>query len=63
MPLYEYRCENCNENTEIIESREEREKEHFCEKCKGKLDRVLATGVGLSFKGHGFYCTDYGSKD
>ena len=30
-----------------------------CEKCKGKINRVITGGTGLIFKGSGFYLTDY----
>ena len=30
-----------------------------CEKCDGKLKRVITGGTGLIFKGSGFYLTDY----
>ena len=34
-----------------------------CEKCGGKVKRLIGTGAGLIFKGNGFYATDYRSKD
>ena len=37
-----------------------------CEKCGGKIDRIITGGTGLIFKGSGFYLTDYkdgGKKD
>ena len=30
-----------------------------CEKCEGKINRVISGGTGLIFKGSGFYLTDY----
>jgi len=30
-----------------------------CEKCGGKVHRLIGGGAGLIFKGSGFYCTDY----
>ena len=30
-----------------------------CEKCGGKIDRIITGGTGLIFKGSGFYLTDY----
>ena len=30
-----------------------------CEKCEGKINRVITGGTGLIFKGSGFYLTDY----
>ena len=31
----------------------------ICEKCEGKINRVITGGTGLIFKGSGFYLTDY----
>jgi len=33
-----------------------------CEKCDGKLKRIITGGTGLIFKGSGFYLTDYKNK-
>ena len=33
-----------------------------CEKCEGKINRVITGGTGLIFKGSGFYLTDYGKS-
>ena len=30
-----------------------------CEKCCGKIKRLITGGTGLIFKGSGFYLTDY----
>jgi len=30
-----------------------------CEKCGGKVERLIGAGSGLIFKGTGFYATDY----
>jgi predicted nucleic acid-binding Zn ribbon protein len=32
-----------------------------CEKCGGRLKRLIGTGAGFLFKGSGFYITDYRS--
>ena len=31
----------------------------ICEKCEGKINRVITGGTGLIFKGSGFYISDY----
>ena len=57
MPLYEYRCENCNETFEVRQKfADEPLTAH--EKCGGKAKRLLSA-PGLHFKGSGFYITDY----
>ena len=66
MPIYVYRCVDCDANVE--------KRQGFadpplttCESCGGAVRRVLHP-VGVIFKGSGFYSTDYrgganGKKD
>ena len=58
MPTYEYFCDNCHETIELFQSM--KEKPECGEK---KLRRVISGGVGVIFKGSGFYCTDYKGKN
>ena len=57
MPTYGYRCANCGHQFEIVQRISE-EPLKTCPKCQGKLSKVLYP-VGISFKGSGFYTTDY----
>jgi putative FmdB family regulatory protein len=57
MPTYGYRCGNCGHQFEIVQRISE-EPLMTCPKCQGKLSKVLYP-VGISFKGSGFYTTDY----
>jgi putative FmdB family regulatory protein len=57
MPTYGYRCGNCGHQFEIVQRISE-EPLTTCPKCHGKLSKVLYP-VGISFKGSGFYTTDY----
>ena len=57
MPTYGYRCGSCGHQFEIIQRISE-EPLTACPKCQGKLSKVLYP-VGISFKGSGFYTTDY----
>jgi putative FmdB family regulatory protein len=57
MPTYGYRCGNCGHQFEIVQRISE-EPLTTCPKCQGKLSKVLYP-VGISFKGSGFYTTDY----
>ena len=57
MPTYGYRCSNCSHQFEIIQ-RISDEPLKACPKCQGKLSKMLYP-VGISFKGSGFYTTDY----
>jgi putative FmdB family regulatory protein len=58
MPTYEYQCEKCDELFEYFQQITEAPKA-VCEKCGGKLTKLLSGGSGLIFKGTGFYITDY----
>ena len=63
MPTYEYFCDNCHETIELFQSMKEKPAE-VCPKCgEKKLRRVISGGVGVIFKGSGFYCTDYKGKN
>ena len=57
MPTYGYRCGSCGHQFEIVQ-RISDEPLTACPKCQGKLSKVLYP-VGISFKGSGFYTTDY----
>src|SRR2546430_17594899 len=68
MPTYEYLCTKCGQNFETFQSmRDKPFRECPKELCRlpkwghGKVKRLLGTGVGLIFKGSGFYSTDYRS--
>ena len=62
MPTYQYRCQTCSHEFE--------EKQSFADDaltdcpigaCKGAVKKVFS-GVGISFKGEGFYKNDHGSS-
>ena len=57
MPTYGYKCANCGHQFEIVQRISE-EPLKACPKCQGKLSKMLYP-VGISFKGSGFYTTDY----
>ena len=59
MPIYGYRCSHCGHEFEI-QQRMSDQPLKACPKCQGKLNKILYP-VGISFKGSGFYTTDYGS--
>src|SRR3954447_22253969 len=56
MPTYEYRCTDCGENLEVVQSFSD-EPLTVCPACQGTL-RKLFSAVGVVFKGSGFYKTD-----
>ena len=61
MPTYEYKCLECGGRFEAFQSMND-DPLATCEKCGGKLKRLIGTGAGIIFKGSGFYSTDYRSK-
>jgi len=63
MPTYEYECGECGEKCEFLQGISEGRKRK-CPSCgKLKLKRLLGRGIGVIFKGTGFYETDYKRKD
>ena len=61
MPTYDYICEKCGDRFEHFQKMSS-EPLSVCSKCGGHLKRLIGSGVGIIFKGSGFYCTDYRSK-
>ncbi|MBW6458684.1 MAG: zinc ribbon domain-containing protein [FCB group bacterium] len=58
MPTYTYRCKQCG--------REFKQFQHMtddvlteCSVCGGEVLRLLSGGVGVIYKGAGFYVNDY----
>ena len=63
MPLYEYRCEQCDRVFEVIQKFSDAPLT-IHEGCGGRVERLISA-PGLQFKGSGWYITDYarsGSK-
>jgi putative FmdB family regulatory protein len=56
MPTYEYECQSCHARTEAVQSFSDAPLT-TCETCGGSLKKVFS-GVGIVFKGSGFYKTD-----
>ncbi|MCB1112643.1 MAG: zinc ribbon domain-containing protein [Chlamydiales bacterium] len=62
MPTYAYHCTNCQEETEAFQKITDAPLKK-CPQCgKETLQRGPGGGIGLTFKGTGFYITDYGNK-
>lgn len=59
MPTYEYKCPKCGTKFDKFQKITA---PHVakCPECGASAERQLSTGVGLHFKGSGFYLTDYG---
>ncbi len=61
MPIFTYQCKACGRKQDILVLPGESEPTE-CSYCKGPLKKVPSQGVGLVFKGSGFYITDYANK-
>ena len=61
MPTYQYRCQSCKDEFEVRQSFAD-EALTTCPDtdCGGSVNKVFS-GVGISFKGDGFYKNDHGS--
>ena len=62
MPTYDYVCEACEHEFELMQSiKADAIKQ--CPECgKNKLRRLIGPGAAIVFKGSGFYTTDYRSE-
>ena len=56
MPTYQYACTECGHQLEAVQSFSD-EPLTVCPDCAGRLRKVF-TGVGIVFKGSGFYRND-----
>ena len=56
MPTYEYRCKDCGEHLEVVQSFTD-DALSECPACGGTLRKVFGN-IGITFKGSGFYKTD-----
>ena len=61
MPTYDYECQNCGHLFEYFQSiNDEALKE--CPVCGKEVKRLIAGGLGVIFKGSGFYVNDSKKK-
>ena len=57
MPRYDYRCGDCGEQFEVVQTFDEAPLD-TCPHCGGAKPRKLFGNVGVVFKGSGFYRND-----
>lgn len=58
MPTYEYECRSCNHKFEAFQSMSD-EALTDCPQCQeSQLRRLIGGGMGIIFKGSGFYVND-----
>lgn len=62
MPTYEYKCRNCGHIFDVFQKITD-EPLKSCPKCGGEVYRLISGGVGIIFKGSGFYITDNKKSD
>jgi putative FmdB family regulatory protein len=62
MPLYEYRCESCQHQFEVIQKFSDAPIA-VCPQCSGGPVVKLLSSPAFQFKGSGWYITDYARKD
>jgi putative FmdB family regulatory protein len=62
MPLYEYRCESCQHQFEVIRKFSDAPLD-VCPNCGAGPVVKLLSSPAFQFKGTGWYITDYARKD
>lgn len=58
MPLYKYRCNECDNVFKVLRLNGEEEPPE-CPECGSRSVERMVSSVGIRFKGKGFYRTDY----
>ena len=62
MPTYDYRCPHCGHEFEAFQAITAPPNAD-CPVCGKPAKRMISSGIGVIFKGTGFYQTDYKQKD
>lgn len=57
MPTYEYQCTRCDHAFEEFKPMSAPVRQR-CPRCRGKVERLISGGLGIVFKGSGFYVND-----
>lgn len=60
MPIYEFECTKCGNQTEIWQKFSDKPITK-CERCNGKVKKLISQNT-FHLKGSGWYVTDYASK-
>ncbi len=63
MPNYQYKCNHCQNVFERFFSISNYQRELECPSCGNTAQLTISGGMGLIFKGSGFYITDYKGKN
>ena len=62
MPTYEYQCTRCGHVVEEFKPVSAPRRQR-CPECRGKVERLISGGMGVHFKGSGFYINDSRGKN
>ncbi len=60
MPIYEYRCKQCNRIIEVLQKINSKPLTK-CLECGGEVEKIISVS-SFQFKGNGWYDTDYKKK-
>ncbi len=58
MPTYEYKCADCGYTFEKFQGIKDKPIARYPKRA-GKVQRLIGGGAAVTFKGSGFYATDY----
>jgi len=61
MPIYEYECEECGKQCEVIQKFAD-EPLSICPECGGQMHKLISQ-TSFILKGNGWYVTDYASPE
>lgn len=61
MPIYEYRCENCDYHFDKLQKISDDPLKE-CPKCQAPALKKLISAAGFQLKGDGWYVTDFKDK-
>ena len=61
MPIYEYECDNCHHQFDLMQKINEKP-EKQCPKCLMNTAKRLVSAAGFQLKGTGWYVTDFKDK-
>jgi len=61
MPTYEYECKSCGHNFDVFQNIKD-DPIKTCPECGKEVRRLINGGMGVIFKGDGFYVTDKGGS-
>ncbi len=61
MPIYEYRCDGCGHDLEVLQKISDAPLRD-CPECRQPTLRKLVSAAGFRLKGTGWYATDFKNK-